>query len=138
MKEGDIIKVGRVRFRVKEMCADAENRPVKKRMSDGSSKNVFVSLPPPQEGIECEGQKVQPICRICLMEGAEEGNPLVNPCSCSGTMKYVHITCLQQWLKSRFHIKNTAVAFTIAWKTLDCELCSKAFPSKHNLPLSLT
>lgn len=34
-----------------------------------------------------------PTCRICF--GTEE--PFIRPCSCSGTMQYVHEDCLNEW-----------------------------------------
>jgi uncharacterized membrane protein (DUF373 family) len=36
-------------------------------------------------------------CRICFGTDVIEGNPLISPCRCRGTMKYVHLECLQQW-----------------------------------------
>lgn len=39
------------------------------------------------------------ICRICHCEGDAEGG-LITPCYCSGSLRYVHQTCLQQWIKS--------------------------------------
>ncbi|KAG5182756.1 hypothetical protein JKP88DRAFT_199168 [Tribonema minus] len=39
----------------------------------------------------CEGAS----CRICL--GTGEDGKLFSPCRCSGTMKYVHVDCLQRW-----------------------------------------
>ena len=39
------------------------------------------------------------ICRICHCEGDAEGG-LIAPCYCSGSLRYVHQTCLQQWIKS--------------------------------------
>lgn len=38
-----------------------------------------------------------PICRICLCDDYDLENPLINPCKCSGTMKYIHLLCLRQW-----------------------------------------
>nr|CAG4650497.1 EOG090X0DX7 [Sida crystallina] len=52
--------------------------------------------------------KSQDICRICHCE-AEQDAPLLAPCSCSGSLKYVHQACLQQWVQ-RSDIRN-------------CELC---------------
>ena len=51
-------------------------------------------------------------CRICHCE-AEPGAPLISPCACSGTLKYVHQSCLQQWIKSA--------------NTKSCELCKLDF-----------
>lgn len=122
MKEGDVVKLGRVRFRVRQLCADSE-----KQTSTTTKGPVFLARKASQK--PDESLRNIPICRICLCENSEEDNPLINPCRCAGTMKYVHIKCLQQWLKSRLQTKNTAIAFTIAWKSLDCELCSRPFPS---------
>lgn len=37
------------------------------------------------------------VCRFCFDgESAEAGN-LVTPCKCSGSLKYVHLSCLQRW-----------------------------------------
>ncbi|XP_065280633.1 E3 ubiquitin-protein ligase MARCHF2-like [Dermacentor albipictus] len=53
-----------------------------------------------------------PICRICY-EGDQE-DPLVSPCSCTGTMAFVHVSCLEHWLNER----NVDI----------CELCGEHFP----------
>lgn len=43
------------------------------------------------------------VCRICRVEGSSE-DPLFFPCLCSGSIKYVHQQCLQDWLS---HSGNT-------------------------------
>lgn len=52
------------------------------------------------------------ICRICHCE-SDIHNPLLTPCYCAGSLKYVHQTCLQQWLT--------------ASETSTCELCKFPF-----------
>lgn len=52
------------------------------------------------------------ICRICHCE-SDPQNPLLTPCYCSGSLKYVHQSCLQQWLT--------------ASETNSCELCKFPF-----------
>ncbi|XP_022122695.2 E3 ubiquitin-protein ligase MARCHF8 [Pieris rapae] len=52
------------------------------------------------------------ICRICHCE-SETHNPLLAPCYCSGSLKFVHQSCLQQWLT--------------ASETRSCELCKFNF-----------
>ncbi|KAK6641829.1 hypothetical protein RUM44_013547 [Polyplax serrata] len=42
----------------------------------------------------------QDICRICHCEGETNDNALVAPCYCSGSLRWVHQECLQQWIKS--------------------------------------
>lgn len=41
------------------------------------------------------------MCRICHCEETSE-EYLIAPCYCSGTLRYVHQSCLQQWLKSNY------------------------------------
>ena len=43
----------------------------------------------------------QKICRICYQEDDEEKNPLIQPCLCSGSLKYIHLNCLKQWIGTR-------------------------------------
>ncbi|TDH16351.1 hypothetical protein EPR50_G00019000 [Perca flavescens] len=39
------------------------------------------------------------LCRICHCEGDDEC-PLIMPCRCTGSLSFVHRTCLNQWIKS--------------------------------------
>lgn len=50
--------------------------------------------------------------RICHCEGGLD-SPLITPCYCSGSLRYVHQACLQLWIKSS-DIRN-------------CELCKFQF-----------
>ena len=41
------------------------------------------------------------ICRIC--RGIHtENKPLYHPCQCSGSIKYIHQQCLEEWLEVNF------------------------------------
>jgi len=46
------------------------------------------------------------MCRVCWMDGQEDGNPLVSPCTCTGSVKYIHFNCLQKWLLSKMTQKE--------------------------------
>ena len=35
-----------------------------------------------------------PVCRICQLPGVEPANPLISPCRCLGSIRYVHNNCL--------------------------------------------
>ena len=78
---------------------------------------------------ENDPSKSQATCRICLGDDPEIGNPFVSPCKCSGTMKFLHIKCLQIWLSSRLQFKQNAYAKSWYWKSFDCELCKRPFPN---------
>jgi len=42
-------------------------------------------------------EKEVPKCRVCYDETSSKDNPLIRPCKCSGSMKFIHKLCLQQW-----------------------------------------
>ena len=81
------------------------------------------------------------ICRICYQEEDDPLiNPLIKPCKCSGSMKYIHLKCLLFWLKSKTVHSNNSVENNNFFNsyfiedTLQCELCKEIFPDfiKHN------
>ena len=40
-----------------------------------------------------ESDPLSPACKICHLN-AKEGDPLISPCKCAGTMQYIHCGCL--------------------------------------------
>ncbi|XP_054162455.1 E3 ubiquitin-protein ligase MARCHF1-like [Oppia nitens] len=50
-------------------------------------------------------------CRICLSD--EERESMINPCQCSGSLKYTHKQCITQWV-------NTTQA-------LQCNICKSDY-----------
>eukprot|EP00993_Chasmostoma_nieuportense_P000278 NODE_1258_length_1579_cov_53.567493_g1188_i0.p1 GENE.NODE_1258_length_1579_cov_53.567493_g1188_i0~~NODE_1258_length_1579_cov_53.567493_g1188_i0.p1 ORF type:complete len:512 (+),score=102.00 NODE_1258_length_1579_cov_53.567493_g1188_i0:8-1543(+) len=48
-----------------------------------------------QTSAELESENEDDICRIC--RSSEPASDLFSPCKCSGSMKYVHRACLQEW-----------------------------------------
>jgi len=68
------------------------------------------------------------MCRICLQEDEDKDNPLFSPCKCAGTMRFIHLYCLQQWLRGKKIQKLGRFTKTFYWKCLECELCKTAFP----------
>ena len=73
------------------------------------------------------------ICRICYGDKSIKDNPLLCPCACKGSMKYIHYLCLKNWLNSKIESEieqNSEDATTISYskKDLCCELCKSQFP----------
>ena len=69
-------------------------------------------------------------CRICYCEEDNEDNPLVQPCMCCGSVKYIHLKCLKQWINTRniVQIENNNKCKIYLKKQVDCELCKMKFP----------
>ncbi|KAK2504559.1 hypothetical protein MC885_021056 [Smutsia gigantea] len=57
------------------------------------------------------------LCRICHIAGGSPTNPLLEPCSCTGSLQFVHHECLRKWLE----VKITSGADLRTAKT--CEMC---------------
>ena len=41
------------------------------------------------------------LCRICQMGEDSPGNPLIQPCHCTGSLQFVHQECIKKWLRSK-------------------------------------
>ncbi|XP_014118722.1 PREDICTED: E3 ubiquitin-protein ligase MARCH1 [Pseudopodoces humilis] len=86
---------------------------------DSKLSNLFQQASSPTTGTAPRSQSrlsvcpsTQDICRICHCEGDDE-SPLITPCRCTGTLRFVHQACLHQWIKSS--------------DTRCCELCKYDF-----------
>lgn len=55
-------------------------------------------------------------CRICRGDATED-NPLFHPCKCKGSIKYIHESCLMEWISS----KN--VDISKPGTTANCDIC---------------
>ena len=81
--------------------------------------------------IQANNEKKQKnTCRICYCDDVEIDSPLIIPCNCSGTMRYIHFSCLQTWLKSKIVVKSTINDYCASYslKQIECELCKAIFP----------
>ena len=80
--------------------------------------------------------KNRPACRICYGENSNNENPLICPCICKGSMKYIHYLCLRNWLNSKIEEelsdedteKDNMECITYNKNCVCCELCKTKFP----------
>lgn len=167
LSQGDIIKFGRVRFKVKDIGSYKHRSKNRKRnydhtldvsmnekllhdyskrsksVSKSKSKSIdqsnFQQNQTYQDDFEQENiierldsintvekQKIEQIkkeaqCRIWLAgeeEDEADSNPLISPCKCNGSLMYIHLQWLKQWLSSKIHTKLTEFTFSYNWKNL--------------------
>ena len=108
-----------------------------------SNKNLSkLEQEPEQSYNDKEKQKKGKICRICL-SGEEDSikNPLICPCFCKGSMKYIHYYCLKNWLNLKIEselgygsdIDTQQPTITYSTNDISCELCKTQLPDyiKH-------
>jgi len=64
-------------------------------------------------------------CRFCLMPQETSKNPLVAPCACIGSVKYVHLRCLIRWRETT---ENEEAVYR-------CQLCLTEFELFRKWPV---
>lgn len=42
---------------------------------------------------------------------------------CIGSVKYIHLNCIREWLDSKMHKKETPYVNSYIWRGLECEIC---------------
>lgn len=113
IKRHDILKLGRMKFKVKEFRTEFE-------FFEGEHKEKS-----PHQGFE-EIHEVQEadsediMCRFCWVGEQTEDNPIIGSCKCAGSIKYIHFNCLKLWLESKVSKKNdTECHSTLNWKNFE-------------------
>ncbi|KAA0722419.1 E3 ubiquitin-protein ligase MARCH1 [Triplophysa tibetana] len=114
--------------RGRSRCGSEEEEPITKAYEERGSGHPDMAVPSAykctfstnQNGTAhqaCTDDELE-VCRICHCEGDEEC-PLITPCHCTGSLRFVHHTCLHQWIKSS--------------DTRCCELCKYDFIMETHL-----
>jgi len=85
--------------------------------------------------------KNKSMCRVFYGDDSTDKNPLISPCKCKGSMKYIHYKCLKNWLNSKieedisFDTNNPEIeVISYNRKDISCELCKEKLPDyiKYN------
>lgn len=119
LNEGDIIKLGRFKLRVRQCNHTDSDSMAELRLDDeGSILKV--------DDINSEHLKTTP-CKICLLDGCED-DYLIAPCACKGSIRYVHLECLRTWIRGRLNLQENQRG-SYFYKQLPCELCKANYPS---------
>ena len=70
----------------------------------------------------------RPTCRICYLLNSDIENPLISPCNCNGSMKYIHYKCLKNCIEANLIKKKEDNYKYYFWKNYSCEICQKEYP----------
>ena len=144
----EVVRLGRISFRIKELVCASDGPVLTEALPRFiAARAIFqgglgLSRPKPvvaetpvvltiADDIETKGEeKVAEIaCKICLMDTFTEDNPMITPCACNGTMRFIHLECLQRWLDSKITTRERGNSRSYSWKSLECSLCKTSFPS---------
>jgi len=125
LQEGDVIKLGRFKFRVRQLVASTYGGMQPELRLDDSGV-ICCAVEPTPGG---EGPQVDKLlCRICLLEGPGEDDPLIAPCQCKGSIEYVHLGCLRHWIRGRLNLSDRPLG-SYFYRPLTCELCKSVYPT---------
>ena len=148
LNEGDIIKIGRYKVKVRRINFINVDEKVKDEDEIISNKNENNDIS--YDNIQSKDSKNKMIinnknsdkgsnkkndpdkqCRICF-NSDEEISPLISPCSCTGSSKYIHLLCLQKWLQSKIKLeyreKNNNLISSYRYEPAKCEICKDYMP----------
>mmetsp|Transcript_9719 Transcript_9719/g.27290 ORF Transcript_9719/g.27290 Transcript_9719/m.27290 type:complete len:749 (+) Transcript_9719:76-2322(+) len=64
-------------------------------------------------------------CKICLVDAEEGGGDLLRPCLCRGSIKYVHESCLKEWIQSYIRANE---------RVPSCEVCKSEYEIRYSRP----
>ena len=56
---------------------------------------------------------------------------MITPCKCTGSVRYIHLSCIKKWLESKINCRSTTKVVTYNWSDLSCEICKSILP--HNI-----
>ena len=158
LSPGEIIKIGRITMRIRDIKFkkkfneknSQDNNSINNKKEKGTKKmsrlettesklnNYEEDLKKKsakkktQKDIFSKLEKMKRVCRICYLEEDENNpeNPLVQPCTCTGSVKFIHLTCLRKWVSTRSCVKidTSSDCSIFLIKPVECELCKTKYP----------
>lgn len=138
LREGNEISFGKVKFVVKKIriststdpiiCNDSDRTMIKHNLNESSHSMVY-QADMNQSIIRGANKFKAPPCRYCFCNDNSNANPLLNICSCSGSMAFVHYKCLYNWIKPKLIINRIDHIKVVTLDSLVCELCKATYPS---------
>ena len=120
--------------KLSEENKEEENNGNLKKKKGKFTKSKLIKIKKHIEKVNSKKTEKQKLCRICYMpETNSILDPLIKPCKCAGSMKYIHLKCLLHWLKTKIqvdkseYIENNYFSLYSSEK-VECELCKQIFP----------
>jgi len=125
LAQGDIMKLGRFKFRVRQLVAAAcGGQQPELKLDESGTVYACDDAKDPRTGADLSST----MCRICLLEGPGEDDPLITPCQCKGSIEFVHVGCLRYWIRGRLNFTDPP-GRSYFYRPLACELCKAFYPT---------
>jgi len=124
LQEGDSIKLGRFKLRVRQLVPGGVDAPEGVLATVSGGGQPILCRPADGPGLPC---------RICLLEDTSKEDPLLRPCECKGTIECVHLACLRHWIRGRLDLSESSTG-SYFYKPLACELCKEPYATHISCP----
>lgn len=122
LKPGDEVKLGRCVLKIKRLAAREE-------LKQADFQQAPALLPELEASAVAEDGFVHSPCRLCLNDENAAGDPLLHPCKCTGSLKYIHLSCIQDWIRTQVTMKELGGRpCGFSWKPVMCEICHTPLP----------
>ena len=148
IEEGDLIKIGRIRMKFDRISFKSKDKTlyeiINKDILNNSqtinskdnyetvSMNKMLSSPLVNQSsarnTELNIGNQKPNCRLCYQSESSITDPLISPCNCSGSMKYIHLSCLKNSIKLKYHKKSEEYYDIFLFQNYNCEICLSMYP----------
>ena len=147
IEEGDIIKIGRIRMKFDRISFKSkgkslyevinknilnESRTINSKDNETISVNKMLSSPMVNQSsarnTEINNGNNKAYCRLCYQSESTITDPLISPCNCSGSMKYIHLSCLKNSIKLKYHKKSETYYDMFLFQNYSCEICLSIYP----------
>ena len=148
IEEGDIIKIGRIRMKFDKISFKSKDKTIydliNKNVLNNSqtmnskdnyetiSINKMLSSPVVNQSsarnTELLNTIQKPLCRLCYQTESTITDPLISPCNCSGSMKYIHLSCLKNSIKLKYQKRSDKYYDMFLFQNYSCEICLFMYP----------
>lgn len=127
IKEEDVIKIGHLRLKFDKIFFENNKKEdLNKRNNIESlasseknkSENIIYNTEPNETHY----------CRLCYQKEINNNDPLICPCKCNGSMKFVHLSCLKNNINLKIHKKHDKYYDMYLFQNYNCEICLATFP----------
>ena len=72
---------------------------------------------------DSSNQDGETVCRICYGKEDEPiEDPLIAPCKCSGSVKFVHLSCAKAWINEELTQDVNEHVKSYCWERISCEM----------------
>ena len=152
IKEGDIIKLGRLRLKFDKINFSKNNLKTDNNLITSRASNTMINTMQMTTSndlfmninnniseeitknnlfieVEKDKESTEKIyCRLCYQEESTILDPLLCPCKCKGSMRYIHYSCLKKSIMQKIQIRNEKYFDIYFFKSYNCEICLETYP----------